>query len=247
VRAAALAALALLFTGCQTTQEKSARLEKAALHAQGHTGTQQLRSLRPSTHVKVLASTLLHGGTGYAAVVTLQNDSAQGLREVPIALEALDAHGTSVYSNRGPGLGNSLVNVSYLSPHGQALWVDDQVQTSGGVPASLHVQVGEAPAAASTSAPSLSVAGVRRFEEPSGGAGAGAEGTVTNRSTVEQRELVVYAVARKGGQIVAAGRAIVPQLAAGASSRFQAYLVGSPAGATLQASAPPTTLLSGGA
>ena len=67
-------------------------------------------------------------------------------------------------------------------------------------------------------------------------------GTVRNRSTVTQQDLVVYAVARRGGKIVAAGRAVLPEVAAGASVPFQAFLVGEPSGARLEASAPPTTL-----
>jgi hypothetical protein len=52
---------------------------------------------------------------------------------------------------------------------------------------------------------------------------------------------VVYAVARKGGRIVAAGRAVLPEVAPGASIPFQAYFVGNPSGARIQASAPATS------
>jgi hypothetical protein len=52
----------------------------------------------------------------------------------------------------------------------------------------------------------------------------------------------VYGLARRGGRIVAAGRAVLPEVAANASAPFQAFLVGAPQGATLEASAPPTTL-----
>jgi hypothetical protein len=45
----------------------------------------------------------------------------------------------------------------------------------------------------------------------------------------------------QGGRIVAAGRAVLPEVAAGASVPFQAFLVGAATGARLEASAPPTT------
>jgi hypothetical protein len=59
---------------------------------------------------------------------------------------------------------------------------------------------------------------------------------------VTQLELVVYAVARRGGRIAAAGRAIVPQAPAGASTPFQVFFIGDPKGAQLSLTAPPTTL-----
>jgi hypothetical protein len=65
---------------------------------------------------------------------------------------------------------------------------------------------------------------------------------VHNRSSVAQQSLVVDVLARRGPAIVAAGRAVLPEVGAGGSSAFQAYLVGTPSGARLEASAPPTTL-----
>lgn len=235
--ALALSALALALTGCETTAEKSAQLEKAALRSAGHASTLGLRITHPSTRVRILSSVLVRGSEGYAAVVTLRNSSDRALREIPIAVEARDAHGAVVYSNTTPGEAHSLVSVPFLPPHGELTWVDDQVQ--GESPVTLKVVLGEG-ASVSGGAPAISFAGVKLFEDPA--SGPGAEGMVANGSTVAQHELVVYAVARKAGRIVAAGRGILPELAGGASARFQAYFVGSPVGAALQVSAPPTTL-----
>ncbi|HYM55368.1 MAG TPA: hypothetical protein VES97_08400, partial [Solirubrobacteraceae bacterium] len=96
-----------------------------------------------------------------------------------------------------------------------------------------------APAAAGA-IPRISVQGTRLYEDPTNGVGA--EGTVVNHSAIGQRELVVYAVARRGGRIVAAGRAVVPVLAPNLPTRFQVFFVGSPQGAQLAFEAPPTTL-----
>jgi hypothetical protein len=46
----------------------------------------------------------------------------------------------------------------------------------------------------------------------------------------------------RGGRIVAAGRAVLPEVGAGQRAPFQVFFIGSPQGAQLQASAPPTTL-----
>ena len=126
-----------------------------------------------------------------------------------------------------------------MPAHGEATWVDDQVPAAGG-PASVSAVVGEAPSAGGA-LPQIEVQGVHASEESATG-GAGIAGTVRNRSTVTQLNLVVYGLARRGGRIVAAGRAVLPEVAAGASVPFQAFLVGKPNGAELEASAPPTTL-----
>jgi hypothetical protein len=67
-------------------------------------------------------------------------------------------------------------------------------------------------------------------------------GTITNRSEREQRDLVLYCVARKGKRIVAAGRGQVPRLRAGQTKPFHIFFIGDPRGAELQVEAPPTTL-----
>ena len=84
----------------------------------------------------------------------------------------------------------------------------------------------------------MSVAGVHANQE---GGEAGATGNVRNSSSVTQQNLVVYVVARKGTQVVAAGRATVPDVTAGATVPFQLYFVGDPNGARIEASAPATS------
>jgi hypothetical protein len=87
--------------------------------------------------------------------------------------------------------------------------------------------------------PRVSVGGVHTFADPTNGVGV--EGTVTNSSKVAQQKLVVYVVARRGGRIVAAGRAVLPEVPAARGTPFQVFCIGSPQGAQLEASAPPTT------
>ena len=69
-----------------------------------------------------------------------------------------------------------------------------------------------------------------------------ASGTVTNRSGVEQKDLVLYCVARRGGHIVAAGRGAIPRLKAGKKLPFHIFFIGSPRAAKLSIEAPPTEL-----
>jgi hypothetical protein len=238
VRLAALALAALALTGCETSAEKSAKLEKEAkLHA-SKTVRKGLLITQQSTRVKVLRAIVVSSTEGSAVVVTLHNTSAQALRDVPVAITVREARGTTVYSNSAPGLARTLVSAPLLAAHGELSWIDDQVP-AGGRAAAVSAKVGEAPLAAGA-IPRISVEGSRLFEDPTNGVGA--EGTIVNHSHIAQQELVVYALALRSGQVVAAGRGVLPLVPAGGSTPFQVFFIGSPRGAQLAVSAPPTTL-----
>ncbi len=231
----ALALAILALTGCETTAEKSARLERQAAHV---TLTEKGLSItRESTDVKVLSTTVVRGAEGAAAVVTLENRSGHALRAVPIAIVVKDGGGRVIFQNNAPGLESALVSVPSLGAHRTIAWVDDQLPANG-APASVSARVGQAPAL-SGSSPSLTIAGARLSEDPANGLVA--NGTASNRSSIAQRSLVLFGVARRGGKVVAAGRGVLPELAAGASARFEVFMVGDARGAELQISAPPTS------
>jgi hypothetical protein len=232
----ALLLVALAVTGCESNIERSAHLAKLDHHS---TRTQTgLVVLHENPDVKVLATAVLHNENGTAAVVTLRNDSPKPLRDVPLAITLHGPRGAALYQNNAPGLSGALVSAPLLMPGQQFDWVDDQVQASGTLGA-LSVRVGEAPAAGGEP-PQLSIQGVHLTEASA--SGQSAEGTVVNHSSVAQSELVVFAVGRRGGRIVAAGRAVLPNVPARSSASFQVFFIGNPKGAALQLSAPPTTL-----
>jgi hypothetical protein len=235
-RLAALLLCALALGGCETTAEKSARLERAAKHV-ALSSERGLTITKASPYVKVVATQVLHAGERTAAVITLRNISPHALRDAPIAITVRDARRSVLFKNDAPGLEAALTSVAFLPAGAQTTWVDDQVQV-GGTPASVAALVGGAPSAP-TSVPRLRIGGVRTIEDPA--SGPGAAGTVANESAVTQHNLAVYALARRGGRIVAAGRAVLPELPAHGSSAFEVFFVGSPKGAQLQVSAPPST------
>lgn len=239
--AVALLLCALALGGCESSQEKSAQLEKLARLARAEHPTQAVKGLtiaRASHAVQVVATQVLHSSEGTAAVVTLRNASAHALRDVPIAITVKDAGGTALYQNDAPGLEAALTSVALLEPGEQLTWIDDQVQVNETPPpVTVSALVGEAPQAPA-SVPKVTVSGVHLTAEAGS---AGAAGTVGNGSVVAQHGLVVYGIARRGGRIVAAGRAVLGELAAHGSSPFQVLFIGSTAGAKVQASAPPTT------
>jgi hypothetical protein len=233
VRAAALVLAALTLTACESSQQKSARIEKVAKRearqraASRPLAQRGLSITRESKLVRVGATAVLHSSEGAAAVVSLRNVSATALRDVPIEITVKDAHGATIYTNDTPGLATTLVSVPLLPAHSTSTWIDDQVQTSG-VPASVSARVGEGERV-SAGIPHLAIEGAHLAE-------GGAEGSVVNRSSIGQRELVIYAVASRAGTIVAAGRAVIPVAAAGTSTHFQVIFIGDPRGAKLQIS-----------
>jgi hypothetical protein len=230
----ALAAIAL--TGCETTAEESARLQRQAKRVTvSETG---LTITHESTDVHVLSATIVRNSERAAAVVTVRNGSARAQSDVPIAITVKNARGGTVFQNNGPGLEAALVSLASISPHSTVTWVDDQLTTRGAT-ATVSARVGQAHSV-SADLPRLIAAGTKVSDDPANGLVA--TGTVVNRSSTAQKGLVVFVVARRAGSVVAAGRAIVPELAANASTPFQASLAGDASGAGLEAAAPPTNV-----
>jgi hypothetical protein len=238
VRLVALALVALTLTACESNQERSAKLEKAAQKHKGEAARhrelaqQALTITQTSTKVKVIASAVVGGSEGAAAVATIHNTSDTTLRDVPIQIDVRDAQGASIYRNDIAGLSATLLSVALVPAHATLTWIDDQVQATG-KPASVSVKVGEG-TPVNGAVPVMGVTGAHLSEEE-------AEGNLVNHSTADQPELVIDVVARRAGKVVAAGRALIAQAPAGTSTPFQVFFVGNPAGAKLEYDAPATT------
>lgn len=225
--------VAVTFCGCETTQEKSATLERQAKHTK--LAQRGVSVSRENPSVRVLGSTLVHSSEGTAVAVALRNTSGHTLADAPIELTVRDAKGSVLYQNNTPGLQLSLTEVPLLEPGKTEVWVDDQVQVAG-TPVTASALVGEAKT--TSTAPKIEVTSA---QSSTTGAEGSESGSVANRSAVLQANLVVYAIARRAGKTVAAGRAVLPEVAAGASVPFQIYFVGNPRGAQIEVSAPATT------
>ncbi len=69
------------------------------------------------------------------------------------------------------------------------------------------------------------------------------EGKVTNKSQLDQKKLVLFAVARSGGKMVAAGRGQIKALKVEARpGTYNIFFIGDPRGADVTVKAPPTVL-----
>ncbi len=227
-------AATMTLCGCQSTQERSAQLRREAKHAV--LASQGVSVTKENPSVEIVSTTVLHSGTTTAVVVSLRDISSHALQDAPIEIDVRDAQGKVIFQNNQPGLQSSLTKVSLLEPGQEALWIDDQVQVAG-VPASAIALVGEATQAASPS--KLTIEHATLTTEA--GAEAIMSGSVLNHGPAAQQDLVVYAIARRGGKIVAAGRAVLPEVPPGTSAPFQIYFVGDPKGAKISTNAPATT------
>jgi hypothetical protein len=228
--------LAATVAGCESTQTKSARLK-----AKGGKVFQEkgLDVKGKNESVKVVQTRVLQDSNGAAAVVVLRSTAPRSMRSVPVEIAVRGASGKTLFRNNAAGIEPSLVGPSLLAPGHDFAWVNDQVVASGKV-ASVKATVGKQKGDLKGSPPKLVVSSPRLQIDPS--SGPEATGTVTNRSKLDQRELTLYCVARKGSRIVAAGRGGIPRIKPGQKRAYQIFFIGNPRGARLTVEAPPTTL-----
>ena len=243
--AAALGALALTLSACESTESESARLGKEGAKLIAGAGTLGTGGSNPDVRVGAVA--LVQGSGRTAAVVQLTNVGAGPQLDVPVLIDVRSPQGASLYRNDIQGLEPSLQQMPLLAAHASGWWVDDQVLADG-KPSSVNVRVGAAktaaPArvvAAAGSSPEVQVSGTTLGSQEL--VGPYLDGSVVNHSGVAQHNMPIFAVALRGSRVVAAGRALVPSLTAsgaGSTASFRLYLVGSPAGARIELTPAPS-------
>ncbi|HMS63033.1 MAG TPA: hypothetical protein PKD63_12195 [Solirubrobacteraceae bacterium] len=227
------ALLTLAATGCESTQDKSARLARES----GGIATQQGVTVTKSNRdVRVLGTSVVTDANGTAVVVRLRNASSRPQADVPVALDVRDAAGTTVFTNATPGLERSLTHAALVPARGDAVWVNDQVFASE-PPKRASAKVGAPEGDPPADAAAIRVGRVRLTEDPV--SGLAATGAVTNPGSEDQRRVLLTAVATEGDRVVAAGRGVIPRVRAGKRSRFRIFFIGDPKGAELTVTAAP--------
>lgn len=238
IGAAVLAATAL--SACESTQDKAAIVRKQGEQALAGRHGLEIKQLNPD--IKVLGKTILHDANGTAVVVELRNEGKQDEAQVPIGIALADAKGKKVFANDAPGLDPALVSIPLVAGNKDTFWVHNQIITTQ-VPSKLVVKVGAAKATDIPAAPPhITLSNIKLAKDDSG---AYVTGLVHNRSKVTQKRLTIFCVAKNGGKIVAAGRAVVDKLPPSPTPKpinFSVYFIGNPAGATLDFSVPPVVL-----
>jgi len=238
VRAAAAGLVVLVvLPGCETSADRSARLEKQAGAAANEKG---LKVSRLNPNVRVVDKAVITDANGTAAVVTLRAGGHTAMAGVPIAIDVRGARGAAVFKNDEPGTEPALVSASALAPGSDLTWVHDQVPLGDAKARSVRVRVGAAKGTAPARVPELKLSALKLTRDPT--SGTEGVGRVTNSSPIEQRALTIFAVARRGAKVVAAGRAVVRKLVPGKSARFSVFFIGNPLKAKISVQAPPTVL-----
>ncbi len=233
--AIALVGVALVVTGCESTQDKSAKIAAELGPVAKEKG---LRITKRSKDVKVVSTTLLTESEASAVVVRVHNDSDEDLVEVPIGIDVLDAKGRSVYRNDIPGIEPALAAVPFVAAGEDAYWVNDQILATG-KPASVKATVGAGGTPYTGEQPEIAVSEPKVEGDPFSGVLAG--GNVVNESGEDQGRLLLYAIASKQGKIVAAGRGAIEKLKAEPKPLpYNVYLVGDPKGAHVEVVELPT-------
>jgi hypothetical protein len=185
----------------------------------------------------------LPGKDTSTVAVELENESQTGLINVPIQLDVKDGKGKTLFQNNTAGTDPTLTGVPVIGPGAKVWWVHDQVFAPQGTPASVKVQIGDAPQPfpeipeVSVSKPKLEKDSISGSDE--------ASGTVENRSSEDLKAVYVYAVAMKGGKVVAAGRGAIDKLKADAKKPDDYHIfftAGDPTGAEIRVFATPTFL-----
>lgn len=222
---------------CESTQEESALIGG---QAKASAAAQTLHLGKVDRRVHVADATLLRSTERDAVAVRLTNSSSVAKGGGPLLLEVQEADGKVLYTNATGGLEGALQRLPSLGPHASLWWVDDQV-TLAGEPAHVRVRIGSSAkaggAAALAGTHSISVSGVHLSQQDGLSS---VSGLLANPSGRSQGKVAVFAVGLTGGRVRAAGRAIVAALAPHASGvPFQIFLVGNPAGTSIQATAAP--------
>lgn len=235
-----LGALTLMLSGCESTESESARLGREGAKLIAGASTVGLGATNRAVHVGQVA--LVHGSGRTAAVVQLRNTGAGAQSDVPVLIDVRSPKGVSLYRNDIQGLEPSLQQMPLLPAHASAWWVDDQVLAAS-TPGLVKVRIGAAKGNAAKAGVVGSSARVQVSATSLGSdlAGPYLAGEVINHTGVAQHNMPIFAVGLRGGRVVAAGRALVPNLPASASkpTAFRIYLVGSPSGAHIELTSAP--------
>lgn len=227
--AASLLLLAVAVSGCATTQDADKR---ASITADRTLASREPLKLQGTDHqVQVVRTSVIKGKDGSAIVVVLRNRGDAPVNDLPIEV--------------GPEGGqplNARPNVPYFQSHAPAIAPGDEVTW-------VYVTkdpIGSGRAFARVGAPAPNpvttadhVSELEVGDSPSPG-GSGVQAEVTNDTGVPQYNLDVYAVARKGGRYVAAGRANLEHLGVDATARLSLPLIGDAKGTQVQVFAPQT-------
>jgi hypothetical protein len=224
--AASLVALATVVSGCATTQDANKR---ASINADRILASRQPLDLKGADRdVQVVRTSVINGKDGSAIVVVLRNRGDEPVNDLPI--EVGPEGGEAV---------NTRPNVPYFQSHAPAIGPGQKATWVYVSKEPLHSSAAFAKVGTAANPPTRA-GSVSELDTGGSARGSSVRAEVTNDLGIPQYDLDVYAVARRGGRYVAAGRANLEHLGVSKTARFTLPLVGDAKGAHVQIFAPQT-------
>jgi hypothetical protein len=231
---AATAPVAVLLTGCVSTQTVASRARLVDARIIASQSRTEVTQANPT--VSVRAPVVIRYPTGVAIVVALRNNSARQLTDLPISVGVHTRSGRTTYLNSSTSLDYFESHIAAIGPDASTAWVfttgvvpRGQAFATVGVP-QLHPILGR-------SLPSVTVS-VRATRAVAGAVIL--KLSVLNRSAIPQYDLPVYAIALRNGREVAAGRLVVAHIGTRGTTTSALTLLGSSRYGSLRLIASPT-------
>jgi hypothetical protein len=217
----AATALAAALSGCVSTQQKARWNEIANARILASQNPTVVR--HAASDVRVTGVSIVRDSKRFAIAVGLRNVTTHPLNDLPISIGVIGHGGSRTYFNRGPNLDYFRNHVAVIPASATVTWVftgrrrhplSGRLFAVAGAQSTPLITVAR-------SIPQVSTAIVARAPGTRG-----LRVTVTNRSSIPQPSLQVYAVAPDGGRYSAAGSATVANLDAGKSATVSLGLIG---------------------
>ena len=237
VTATATVALSVALSGCVSTEQKAAwvHVEDARIIAsQGpvvvwHAGRE----------ARVTRVALLRTRGRVAIVVQLHNATSHALSDLPISVGLRRPGGARVFLNRVAGLAYFRTHVALIPAGSSVTWVFTALARRHATDPPFAVVGSEAspPITSAHTIPPVAavLASATRAQD-----GLVLRILVSNRSSIPQTGLQVYATASSASRYAAAGSATIPNLGAGDSTTTSVRLVGRASRAQIRLEALPT-------
>jgi hypothetical protein len=228
--------LAAALAGCVSTEQKAAwqHVEDARIIASQSATVVR----RAGDQARVTRVSLLRGGSRLAIAVQLHNPAARAVNDLPISV-GLSRGRTRSLLNRAAGLSYFQTHVAVIPARSSITWL---FETRSPRPSAGRVfaVVGNEARPAITVASQLPQidAAVKHTTHAAGRLRLRVQ--ITNRSSIPQAELPVYALASSGDRLAAAGSATVGLLDGGASTTVDLGLIGRAGNARIELEVLPT-------
>ncbi|MGO9907903.1 MAG: hypothetical protein ACLP4R_13240 [Solirubrobacteraceae bacterium] len=233
----ATAPVAVLLTGCVSTQTVATRARLVDARIIASQSQTEVRQANPSVSVEV--PVLIHTATGDAIIVSVRNDSARQLTDLPISVGVRTSSGRTTYLNSSTTLDYFQSHIAAVGPDASTDWVFTKF-TVGALPRGRVFATVGVPRLHPTLSRSLPFVAVSLRARYLATGGVILKLSVLNRSVIPQYDVPVYAVALRHGREVAAGRTAVTHLGTRGTSTSLLALLGSSHYDSLRLVASPT-------